>query len=238
MKLLSGTNGSDHFRFMFAEMVANRPILFVYDSQTDKWQSMEANDHTGPLARERKEDYIFLSVINRPSLSIVIAIEASSNEPVVLRPRFDWRGNEAQQQLAIGLGWGNQIDMLQVYGDGYMMIARSNGVDGARTRVRMMTSIEMWGISSDGRHWECISKAPNGIVESIKKPYEVMIGCLEGRNGIIRTTLITHFQGLWNITWLSYDVPKDQWTRIPVPDCRLKGANLAGITFSSGLTMS
>lgn len=40
MKLLaSGNPGSGHFRFLFADMVDKIPMMFEYDSYSNKWKS-------------------------------------------------------------------------------------------------------------------------------------------------------------------------------------------------------
>ncbi|KAH7511862.1 hypothetical protein FEM48_Zijuj12G0027700 [Ziziphus jujuba var. spinosa] len=238
MKLLPGPIGSEYFRFLFAELVENRPVVFEYDSETDKWQSMVAKeDDAGSLrVSERVGDHIFLSVMHGANESSVIAIKSPNNTPVILRPRFDGRTGE-DRQLTVGFSWGKSIDRLHVCGDGYMMIAKSDGVDGANTRVRMLKDIEMWGLGLNGRNWEMISKLHGKLMEQIKKPYGVMMGCLEGINGTINAVLMSNLEGLWDIIWLQYDIVGRQWTWVPLPDCRMKGLNMAGIAVSSGLTL-
>ncbi|KAF3438176.1 hypothetical protein FNV43_RR20933 [Rhamnella rubrinervis] len=107
MKLLPGPVGSDHFRFLFAELVENRPVVFEYDSETEKWQSMVAKEDDGssPRVAERVGDYIFLSLIHGAGESSVIAIKSPNNTPVILRPRFENRGEE-DRRLTVGFSWG------------------------------------------------------------------------------------------------------------------------------------
>lgn len=239
MKLVAGPPGSDSFRFLFAELVENRPIMFEYNSDDDKWQSMEAEENHGDLPRvfEGAGPLIFLSVVNGTNESVVLAIGSQGNNtPVVLRPRFSGGAIE-QRQVAVGFSWGNGIHRLQVYDDGYMMIVRSDDVDDGNTRERVLKEIEMWGLSPNGRRWERISKLPGAIMEQIQRAYGVIMGCVEERNGTIRALLMSNYRGLWHIIWLSYDIGRDDWTLLPLPDFDMKGLNMAGITFSSGLTL-
>ncbi|CBI28139.3 unnamed protein product, partial [Vitis vinifera] len=204
MKLVAGPPGSDSFRFLFAELVENRPIMFEYNSDDDKWQSMEAEENHGDLPRvfEGAGPLIFLSVVNGTNESVVLAIGSQGNNtPVVLRPRFS----------------GGAIEQRQV--------------------ARVLKEIEMWGLSPNGRRWERISKLPGATMEQIKRAYGVIMGCVEERNGTIRALLMSNYRGLWHIIWLSYDIGRDDWTLLPLPDFDMKGLNMAGITFSSGLTL-
>ena len=237
MKLVPGPNGSDNFRFLFVELVENRPTVFEYNSKTDMWRSMEAKEEAGgpPCVGERKDDYIFLTLINRASESVVIAINPDTDVPTILRPRFDTRRNE-DRRSTVGFSWGNGIDRLHVYGDGFMMVVGSEGGDRATSRV--LSWIEMWGVGTDGRRWELISKFPSSLMGQINKPYGVMTGCLEGRNGVIKGVLMSNHEGLWDIIWVSYDVERREWRWVPLPDCKMKGLNMAGIAFSSALTLS
>ncbi|CAL5438599.1 unnamed protein product [Camellia sinensis] len=151
MKLLPGPPRSGHFRFLFAEYNENRPVLFEYNSEIDKWRSIEAKENVWnlPCVNERGGDYIFLSVINGRSGSVLIALGSKGDDdPVVIRRRFH-RGGE-EQQLAVGFSWGNVFDQLHVYGDGNMMILRSDDVDDVSKRRRMLESVELWGLSSNG----------------------------------------------------------------------------------------
>ncbi|XP_059637951.1 uncharacterized protein LOC132279907 [Cornus florida] len=239
MKLLCGPSGSGHFRFLFAEMHENGPILFEYNSDTDKWGSMEARENVGDLPRGswRGDHVIFLSAMNGRNESVILALPSQSDSPVFVRPRFDLEGNE-EGQLAVGLSWGSVIDRLLVYGDGNMMIVRSDGGDDVNKRSRLLKGVELWGLSSNGRHWEFLSKVPSGVIEKIKKPYGVIVGCLEERDGKIRAVLMSNFEGIWDIIWLCYDIVWRHWTWVPIPECNMKGSNMAGISFSSGLTLS
>ncbi|CAK9135597.1 unnamed protein product [Ilex paraguariensis] len=108
LKLLSDPSGSDHFRFLFTELHENYPILFEYDSKTNKWQSKEARETVGdlPSGSTRGSDYIFLSAFNGHSESVIVAVGSQHDAPVVVRPRFN-RGNE-EGRLAIGFSGGVQ----------------------------------------------------------------------------------------------------------------------------------
>lgn len=238
MKLLSGPPGSCHFRFLFTELHENNPILFEYDSETDKWQSINARENNGDLSCGNKNgrDCIFLSAYNGWNESVIIVV-GNSGTPVVVRPRFDGGWNE-EGRLAVGFSWGNAIDQLHVYGDGNMMIVRSDGVDDGNKKVRTLKGVEIWSLSSNGRRWEPISKVTREIIDEIKRPYGVMMGCLDERDGIIRAILMSNLEGVWDMIWLSYDNESRQWSWAPLPDCKMKGSNMAGISFSSGLTLS
>ncbi|KAJ7978855.1 F-box domain containing protein [Quillaja saponaria] len=238
MKLIPGKLGSDHFRFLFAEFIANRPVLFVYESESNKWELMEAEENVDFLPRgsQRGDEYIFLSVVNGARESVLIATEYNCNSPLILRPRFDVRGQD-ERPLTVGFSWGNTIDRLHVYGDGYMMIVKSDGADPPNRNLRMIKEIEVWGLSLNGRNWEYMSSVPNVLIEKIKKPYGVMMGCLEERNGTLRAAMMSNFEGLWDIVWLTFDVKAKEWSWVPLPDCKMKGFNMAGISFSSGLAL-
>lgn len=232
MKLVAGPPGSGHFRFMFVELVDNSPTLFLYSSETDTWQSMEAEENPG-ASRSPGGCDTFLNLINGPQQNILIAV-GSSGRPIILRPRFSG-GRHPGPRLAGGPGWG--VDRLHVYGDGYVVIIRSEGED--RGGIRRVGSIELWGLSTEGSDWEFASAVPEKLLmEKLKKPYGVLMGCLEAREGMVRTALVSTMEGQWEIICLSYQVGGGSWTHTPVPDCRMKGSNMAGISFSSGLTLS
>lgn len=229
MKLVSG---SDHFRFLFAELVDNHPILFVYASETNKWQSREAREggfFGFPCGSQRESECVFLNMINGPYESVVIAVGSECDAPVIVRPKFHGTQNYGQPLT---------VDRLYVYGDWHMLMTKSNGVNDVGTEVRMLHDIELWGLGLNGSQWEYISKVPCKIMEQIRKPYRVMKGCLEGREGIIRAVLLSNFEGLWDIIWLSYDLGRSQWTWVPLPNCKMNGLTIAGIAFSYGLTLS
>lgn len=221
MKLVPNKNGSGHFRFVFAELVETRPVVFEYDSETDTWRSTEATDDPTPeresLAFTR--DHVFLTLINRGRESVVISVNSRDEAPAILRPRFSW---------------GNGIDRLHVYGDGFMMVVRS---DGAGEGKRIVVGIEMWGLGTRGTRWEFVSELPGDLLGRAKKPYRVMTGCLEGNNGTIKGVLMSNYEGLWDIIWVSFDFETREWKWVPLPECKMKGLNMAGIAFSSALTM-
>ncbi|XP_020221477.1 uncharacterized protein LOC109804111 [Cajanus cajan] len=224
MKLVADPSGSGQFRFMFAEFVANRPVLFVYDSGSDTWQSREAEES---VVAPRGGGHVFLNVVHGPRESVLVASSGERSAPVVLRPRFD-EGRTGN--LTVGFSWGSVIDRLHVYGDGYMMIVKSEG-DGEGARV--LKGVELWGLGLEGRKWELVSAA-RGV---IRKPYAAMMGCLEEKNGVVKAALVSNCEGLWDMTWLSFDTKWNHWTWMPLPDCKMKGWNMAGISFSSGLTL-
>lgn len=228
MKLLSYPR--DHFRFLFAEMEGNGPVLFEYDSRSEKWQSTEAVENGQTNGGETENSTaIFLSAFNDRSGSIVISKDPHCDRPpLILRPIFT--GDEE----------GNPIDRLHVYGDGKVMIIKSKGVEeGGERRVRrMLKSVDLWGLSKNGgRNWELMSSVPNSLVEKIKKPYGAMMGCLEEKSGIVKAILMSNLEGSWDIIWLCYHIQTKTWTWLPIPDCKMKGANMAGIAFSSGLSL-
>ncbi|CAI9100232.1 OLC1v1037183C1 [Oldenlandia corymbosa var. corymbosa] len=254
MKLISCAHNSDHFRFLFAEMIGNQSVLFEYDSETDLWTSTEVEESdgggggSGGIRRVESSSHkktIFLSAYNGRSGSVVIAKGTDYATPVVLRPRFAGLGsddNDRGAPLAVGFSWGNAIDRLHVYGDGSVMIVKSCDVLNPNRRlIRMLIGIELWGLSSrgEGNHqWELVSKVPIGLVEKIRKPYGAMMGCMEQRFGVVRAALMSNLEGVWDIIWLCYDLECKTWNWVPIPDCKMKGANMAGIAFSFGLTLS
>lgn len=239
MKLVTGPPGSSHFRFMFAEFVENRPVVFVYSSITDTWKATEAAEDTNRGQEEEDDKGIFLNVINGRRESVLVACTGACESPVVVRPRLERGGGEGERdrEMRVGFSWGNVIDRLHVYGDGYMMIVESEG-GGRDGRKRVMKGIEMWGVKGrTGREWQFISKAPGEVMKKIERVYGVMMGCLGQRNGVIRASLVTNWEGVWDIMWISLDSNTNLWSWIPLPDCKMKGCNLAGIGFSSGLTL-
>ncbi|KAJ4845704.1 hypothetical protein Tsubulata_042417 [Turnera subulata] len=242
MKLVSGP---DHFRFLFAELVDGHPVLFVYSSETDRWQSVEAREEgldVYPRGNQVAADHIFLNVVNGPHESMVIAVDLDGDDaPIILRPRFYHGQNGRQpQSTVVGFSLENIFDRMYVYGDGQVLIIKSKGGhhDDVDAGVRTVNGIELWGLGLDGRHWVYLSKVPCEIVDQIKKPYRVMRGCLQRRNGIIRVCLLSNFEGSWDIIWLSYDIKRSHWTWVPLPEYKTTGLNMAGIAFSSGLTLS
>ncbi|KAI5680681.1 hypothetical protein M9H77_01908 [Catharanthus roseus] len=231
--------GEDLYLLAASEMMnENGPILFEYDSRTEQWRSTQVIEE-GRV--ERTISTIFLSAFNGRSGSIIIAKDPHCDTPpVILRPRFVSPEEDVDGRLAVGF---SATDRLHVYGDGNMMIVKSNGVEGENNnrRVRMLEGIELWGLSStsNGRFWEFISRVPGYLVEKIKKPYGAMMGCLEQRHddGVVRVILMSNLEGSWDIIWIRYDMRSKIWTWLPIPDCKMKGANMAGIAFSSCLTL-
>ncbi|KAJ6435318.1 hypothetical protein OIU84_000496 [Salix udensis] len=200
--------------------------------KTDTWQSVEAREGLAEMPRvfQKEGGHVLLDAINGPYESTVTAVGLecgayNNHAPIVLRPKFN-------------PGPTDGLDRLQVYGDGNMLVVKSHGVDDAG--VRMVSDIELWGglrLNGSWQNWEVVSKVPRRIKEQIRKPYRAMRGCLERREGIIRAALVSNYDGLWDIIWLSYDTGRSLWTWLPLPDCEMKGLNMAGIAFSSGLTL-
>ncbi|WCJ29712.1 hypothetical protein M5689_011329 [Euphorbia peplus] len=225
MKLVAGSN---HFRFLFAELVNNHPVLYIYRSETDTWKTQIARSDI----RHGEGECIFLNVVNGPHESVIIRVELESDEdPIVIRPRLN---NNDGEQLTVGFSWGDVMDRLYVYGDGHMMIIKSNGVGEAENGGRMLNEIEIWGL---GLNWEYKTRVPKRMIEEIKKKYRVIMGCLEKRNGVIRAALLSNYEGLWDIIWLSYEIERCYWTWIPLPQPKMMGLNMAGISFSAGLSL-
>ncbi|KAK3028070.1 hypothetical protein RJ639_039361 [Escallonia herrerae] len=125
-----------------------------------------------------------------------------------------------------------------VIGDGKMVIVRSDGVDDKNNRVRMLKGVELWGLTANDKHWQFISETSREIVAEIKKPYAMIKGCLEERNGTFRVALMSNFQGVWDIIWLSYDIGSRNWSNIVLPNCQIDGSSMVGVSFSSGLVLS
>ncbi|KAK1417277.1 hypothetical protein QVD17_26403 [Tagetes erecta] len=239
IKLLAGKSGVGRFRFLFAEMVDGSPTLFEYDSWTNKWKSTVAIERIINLSCVDNKDgkHIFLSASNGPRRSVVISVGLDTSEPVVVQPVFS--GVVEDEDLAVGFGWGSVINRLHIYGDGRMLIVRSGpeSVEDANRGIRVVKVVELWGLGSNGRQWAFVSRVPNGLIDEIKKPYGVMMGCLEEREGVIGAILMSNFEGVWDINWLSFDLEKSTWTLESLPEFKMDGSNMAGVTFSSGLTI-
>ncbi|XP_042496120.1 uncharacterized protein LOC122075230 [Macadamia integrifolia] len=234
LKLIAGPSGSDNFRFLFAELSENRPVLFEYSSETDTWNSMDANESEDREQRGSDRRRVYLSVVHRRRESVAIALsETETDGPVVVRPRFD---GGMEERLAIGFSASDEVHRLHVYGDGNMVIIRSTVVN-EFAKVRMFTCIEMWRISLDGMRWEFVSKVPNGLVEKVRKPYGVMMGCLEERYAKVSVILMSNHKGQWDLIWLSYDLGKGNWKCVSLPEFRMEGLNMGGIALSSGLSL-
>ncbi|XP_076910183.1 uncharacterized protein LOC143567724 [Bidens hawaiensis] len=240
IKLLAGPPGSGHFRFLFAEMVDDRPTLFEYDSRTNKWKSTVASESVANASHVNNKgsgDRIFLSASNGPRRSVVISVGPDTIGPMVVRPVFS--GVVEDGELAVGFSWGTVINRLQIYGDGRMLIVRSGpeSVEDVNQGIRVVKVVELWGMGPNGRQWAFVSRVPNGLINEIKKPYRVMMGCLEEREGTIGAILMSNFEGVWDMIWLSFDLEKSKWAFEPLPEFKMAGSNMAGVTFSSGLTI-
>lgn len=206
-----GQGPGPSFQFLFAELLENRPVLFDYQSTTDTWRSIQVE---GGVSRPPRGG-VRLSVAQSGHESVVLCTDG----PVVCRPRFRRAGHLDTDYR------------LHVYGDGYMAVVRSAG-SGARTKV--VREVEVWGLSSDGREWELVGGVgAESMGSGVGRPYGVMMGCLEEREGVIRLVLVSNCRGIWGLMWLNYDRSKGEWEWVPVPDCGTEGLNMAGIAISS-----
>ncbi|CAN8252405.1 unnamed protein product [Cochlearia groenlandica] len=239
MKLVPDPSCSSQFRFMFAEIVNNRPVLFTYHSNTATWQTKEVDDtNTTILDFKNHKSNVFLSLSNKPHESVVMCVGDGlmvNRSPTILRPRMNLT---AMRECPSSVGFSrNELEsqLLHIHGDEYKVVIRLDTI--GLTNMKKMKSLEIWEISSNGENWELVSKAPSYVIS--EKPCGVMMGCLERRLGVIRVALMTNHECLWDVIWLDYDKEKDKWEWVPLPDCRfLQGSNMAGISFSSGLTFS
>ncbi|XP_013618240.1 PREDICTED: uncharacterized protein LOC106324801 isoform X2 [Brassica oleracea var. oleracea] len=236
MKLVPDPSNPSHFRFMFAEMVNNRPVLFTYHSNTTTWTTKEAEEVNN--WGFKKNNNVFLSLSNRPHESIVMSVDDGSmmnRVPSILRPRMN---QDAIRGCPSSVGFSRndlESQLLHIHGDDYKVVIGLDTIE--LSKMKRMKSLEVWKISSNGEKWELVSRAPSEVISN--KLCGVMMGCLERRLGVIRVALMTNREGLWNIIWLDYDKEKDKWEWVPLPHCRfLQGSNMAGISFSSGLTFS
>lgn len=191
-------------------------MLFEYRSDTDTWRSKEAEEGSS-VTRVGRGDATCLNVVQLGNESVVMCADG----PVVYRPRFS----------------GGHVDSnsrLHVYGDGNMAVVRSTAVIlGGGSRMRVVMGVEVWGLSLDGREWELVSGVPAELIERIRKPYGVMMGCLEEKGGVVRVVLMSNSNGLWDLTWINFDRMRGQWEWVPVPDCGTQGCNMAGVAVSS-----
>ncbi|XP_006400563.2 uncharacterized protein LOC18017860 [Eutrema salsugineum] len=238
MKLVPDPSDPGHFRFMFAEMVNNRPVLFTYHSNTNTWHTKEAENPNNLGFKKNSSSNVFLSLSNRPHESIVMCVddESMTNRfPAILRPRIN---QDAIKECPSSVGFSRndlESQLLHIHGDEYKVVIRLDKIE--LSKMKKMKSLEVWEISSNGEKWELVSRAPSEVISN--KPCGVMMGCLERRLGVIRVALMTNHEGLWNIIWLDYDKVRDKWEWVPLSHCRfLQGSNMAGISFSSGLTFS
>ncbi|KAJ3695345.1 hypothetical protein LUZ60_000722 [Juncus effusus] len=222
LKLTADPN-SHRFRFLFAEMYNSLPYLFEYRSDTATWHASEAVFASSGRRYDSDPLNVYLHLAHTGTESLVLCTGPRTNGPLLLRPRFT--------ENPLG------PDRLHVYGDGNMAIIKSvpmeEGSSRVRVRTRVLTGIELWGISSDGTEWVLKSRVCREMIEGIKKPYGVMMGCMAEREGVVRLVLMSNCRGAWDLVWLSYNRAQTQWRWIPVPDCGTKGLNMAGIALSS-----
>jgi hypothetical protein len=210
---------------MFAELVNNTPFLFEYRSGTDTWQRSEAVLAEGTSPASPGGTYLCAAHAG-PDCVMVYSGPGADDRPVFFRPRFP---NAA--------GAGGHGDRLHVYGDGSAAVVRSAAVDDptSRTRVKVVTGVELYGFAAVGGDWELVASVPGELVEGFRKPYAVMTGLLAEREGVVRLVLISNCRGAWDLVWLSYDRARGgEWRWVPVPDWgSSKGLNMAGIAVSS-----
>ncbi|XP_078153580.1 uncharacterized protein LOC144548729 [Carex rostrata] len=221
---LSADPTSHRFRFLFAEMYNHLPYLFEYRSDTNTWHASEAMPINSDRHFSPDPLNVYLHMAHTSTESLVLCTGPGTNGPLLLRPRFT--------ENPFG------SDRLHVHGDGNMVIIKSVPIEdglGSRVRVRMrvLIGIELWGISSDGTEWVLTSRVCNEMIEEVKKPCGVMMGCMAERGGVVRVVLMSNSKGAWDLVWLSYNRAKCVWSWVPVPDCGTKGLNMAGIALSS-----
>lgn len=230
LKLVADPPGSNRFRFLFAELVNNTPFLFEYRSETDTWQESEAvlAEGAAEAADPDGDGGTYLCAAHAGADCVMVYAGPRTDErPVFFRPRFPNAG-------AAGAGHGER---LHVYGDGSAAVVRSAaaGEDPtSRSRGKVVTGVELYGVGAVGGDWELVASVPGGLVEGFRKPYAVMTGLLAEREGVVRLVLISNCRGAWDLVWLSYDRARREWRWVPVPDWGgSKGLNMAGIAVSS-----
>lgn len=221
LKLLAGAGGAaGEFRFLFSELVDDRPYLFSYSSETGAWTSEAAAEGPGGAALGP----VFLCAADLRSRSVVVSAGAvAGGTPVVIRPSF-----------AGGAAAGDGVDRLHVYGDGHAAVVRSE--KGSCGRV--VTCVEIWGVGKGGRRWEVITCLPRWALQEMgRRPFGAMIGCLEERCGALRLVLLSNNRGTWDLVLLVYDLGVGRWSWVPLPSCGAEGLNMAGIAISGGPTL-
>ncbi|KAH7686613.1 F-box domain-containing protein [Dioscorea alata] len=227
LKLIS--DGS-HFRFLFAEIVGERPFLYEYGSATGTWRSSEAVTNLQPV-----RGGVWLNLVQFGNESVILRAGPSDEDyPIVLRPR-----------LSAALIPRQVEEPLRVYGgDGKMVVVRSTAVG---VGMRVVTAVEVWAVTAaagGGVEWEMVTAAPEEVVEKIRRPFGVMMGCMEEENestGVImrlRIVLVSNLEGSWDITWLGRDAAGSWvWVPVPAPESGSTGFfNMAGIVLSSSFS--
>ncbi|KAF3791875.1 hypothetical protein EJ110_NYTH11848 [Nymphaea thermarum] len=216
MKLI-GNRTSGSFKFMFIEDLGQGPVLYLYRSATNMWSITEAQEMT----RQVKENMVFLTAAHIVGVSLETNVAAC-----IYRPSSE----EGSQGLSIGLLGAYMTGPLHIYGDGRLVVVRSESIDG---RSRAIKEIEIWGLNLDGRKWKLFGRTPHSLLESVRKPFEVLTGRLEDREGVVRVILVSYFEGRWNMLWISYDSLKMDWHMAELPEFGMKGINIAGVAISS-----
>ncbi|THU59110.1 hypothetical protein C4D60_Mb03t21540 [Musa balbisiana] len=246
LKLVADPYGADRFRFLFAEMVGNRPVLFEYSSDVDAWRAIQASEGaTGGGSVGGRDVCLNLVHIGGESVVLSCAGEGGGRDErppaVAHRPRFP---EGFQGGPPVGM---TTSDRFHVYGDGNVAVVRSAAADvagsggsSATTRARVVTSVQLLGLSEIGSEWELTSTAPAAVVEEAlrRRPYGVMMGCVVEREGVVGIVLMSNCRGSWGLAWLSYHRAQRKWACVPVPDCGTKGLNMAGIALSSTFSRS
>ncbi|WOL00358.1 hypothetical protein Cni_G09071 [Canna indica] len=238
LKLVADPSGADRFRFLFAEMVNNRSVLLEYRSDTDTWHLVEAEAGGGGGGVDGRAICLNLAHLGSESVVVSCAGWGDGGEalpaPVAHRPRFP-EGFEGGPPVGL-----TTSDRFHVYGDGNMVVVRSEEASGTSVRARVVTGVELLGLSGDGRGWELTSTAPAAVVEEAlrRRPYGVMMGCVVEREAVVRVVLMSNCRGNWDLAWLSYHRAQGKWRCVPVPDCGTKGLNMAGIALSSTFSRS
>ncbi|KAF3339616.1 F-box domain-containing protein [Carex littledalei] len=204
---LSADPTSHRFRFLFAEMYNHLPYLFEYRSDTNTWHASEAVPINSDRLFSPDPLNVYLHMAHTGTESLVLCTAPGTNGPLLLRPRFT--------ENPFG------SDQLHVHGDGNMVLIKSVPIEegsGSRVRVRMrvLIGIELWGISSDGTEWVLTSRVCSEMIEEVKKPFGVMMGCMAEREGVVRVVLMSNSKGAWDLVWLSYNRAKCVWSWVPV----------------------
>ncbi|CAA7408841.1 unnamed protein product [Spirodela intermedia] len=214
LKLLAGPSGTEHFRFLFAEVTQQGPVLFEYSSEAGAWRSSPAEQTAAPPPPGA-------ALLNAAAGDSAVVVGASGEgRAVFFRPRLPEAG-----------------DGMRIYGDGHLAVVRSAAVaeEAHRVRVRAVAELQLWGMSSDGGRWEMVAGAPPELIEMAGRPYCVMTGCLEEAGGVVTLVLMSNYKGMWDLTWVTFDKKMGRWGSVPVPDYGAKGLNMAGIAITSSL---
>ncbi|ERM97091.1 uncharacterized protein LOC18425041 [Amborella trichopoda] len=208
--------GTSSFEFLFAESIGGQPVVFVYNSETESWRVIIAKPFGNFSARKRE----ILSASHVGEHSTLVSIDRESDMASILRPKFE--------------GKIFSVYETHVFGDGWMMVVKSEGFG---TCGRVMTHVEIWGLGLGGERWELRGQAPREMLERESRVYDVMMGCLEERESVIRAVLVSNLKGKWDMVWVCFDMMREKWEFNFLPQCDMEGGNIAGIAISSSLPL-